>query len=71
MELKVFQIWEQKFGICYGEINIVLPSPSSKLKLEHGSLKNVHTSFVRYIYIYKISVIFGFSQTFARLAVVF
>ena len=52
-------IWNKK---------IVLPSPFPKIKLENGLLKNVHASFVRLIW--KMLVIFDFSQTFARLAVV-
>ena len=48
----------------------VFPSPFSKINIENGSLKNVHASFTKHIY--KVLVLSNdFSQTFARLALVF
>ena len=62
--------WGEKiWDLLTGEIDIVPLSSFPKLKLENGSLKNFHVSFVRHIY--KISVIFDFSHTFAKLAVIF
>ena len=48
MELKVFQISELKYEMLPGEITI-LPPLFSKIKLENGSLKNIHASFFQHI----------------------
>ena len=59
------KIWD----LLPGEIKIVFASPFSKFKLENGPLINVYANFAKNIL--KISGIFDFSRTFAKLAVVF
>ena len=46
------------------KIKRFLSSPFSKIKLENGSLKNAHASFVRHIW--KMLVISDFSQTYVQ-----
>ena len=56
MELKVFKIWDLKYGICqHGKLKIVLPSLLSKIKLQNQSVKNA--SFVDIYFSSKLGLI--------------